>query len=111
MNVDNEVVTKPGPRTVLPRRERCLPSSTGEGAVDLAIAIIEQAAIDWMSLKYGRLGYVIARNGHSLVYRAEVESFFKSEWFEYLLSYALPDVSPSAARKALKIEEPQRRKQ
>lgn len=83
--------------------ERHYPTLEDEKRHDLCCAIIEQAVYDWISLDYGRLGYMIARNGGSLVYRAEVESFFKGKWFEYLLSYALPRLSPDTVRKELHI--------
>lgn len=89
--------------------ERVFPSLEAEKSHDLCCAIIEQAAYDWINLDYGRLGYAIARNGHSLVYRAEVESFFKSKWFEYLLGFALPDVEPTTVRRQLRIAEPEGR--
>lgn len=89
--------------------ERSFPSLEAEKSHDLCCAIIEQAVYDWMALKYGRLGYALARNGNSLIYRAEVESFFKGKWFEYLLSFALPNVEPTTVRRQLKIDEPERR--
>ena len=91
------------------RGSRSFPSLEAEKTHDLACAIIEQAVYDWMALKYGRLGYALARNGNSFIYRAEVESFFKGKWFEYLLSFALPNVEPTTVRRQLKIDEPERR--
>ena len=91
------------------REERSFPSLEAEKTHDLCCAIIEQAVYDWINLDYGRLGYCIARNGHSLVYRAEVESFFKGKWFEYLLGFALPDIEPTTVRRQLHIAEPERR--
>ena len=90
--------------------ERSFPSLEAEKTHDLACAIIEQAVYDWIALDYGRLGYALARNGSSLIYRAEVESFFKGEWFEYLLSFSLPRTEPMTVRKTLKIAEPERRR-
>lgn len=89
--------------------ERSFPSLEAEKTHDLACAIIEQAVYDWITLDYGRLGYALARNGHSLIYKAEVESFFKGAWFEYLLGFALTDIEPTTVRRQLKIAEPERR--
>lgn len=90
---------------LLSNQERRYPSLEAEKYHDLACGIIEQAVYDWICLEYGQLGYCIARNGHSLVYRAEVQSFFQSVWFEFLLSYALPNFEPTAFRKEMRIEE------
>ena len=89
--------------------ERSFPSLEAEKTHDLACAIIEQAVYDWITLGYGRLGYALARNGNSFIYRAEVEAFFKGRWFEYLLGFALPQVEPTTVRRQLKIAEPERR--
>ena len=88
--------------------ERVFPSLEAEKLHDLCCGIIEQAVYDWMTLDYGRLGYALARNGHSLIYRAEVESFFKGKWFEYLLGFALADIEPTTVRRQLHIAEPER---
>lgn len=91
--------------------EHSFPSIEAEKAHDLACAIIEQAVYDWMALDYGKLGFAPARNGNCLIYRAEVEAFFKGRWFEYLLMFCLPNVTPTEVRHELKIREPERRKQ
>ena len=88
--------------------ERSFPSIEAEKTHDLACAIIEQAVYDWMALGYGKLGLTLARNGGHYIYRAEVESFFKGKWFEYLMSFCLPSVDPAEVRKQLKIAEPER---
>lgn len=88
--------------------ERVFPSLEAEKLHDLCCGIIEQAVYDWITLDYGRLGYALARNGHSLIYRAEVESFFKGKWFEYLLGFALPEIEPTTVRRQLHITEPER---
>lgn len=88
--------------------ERVFPSLEAEKLHDLCCGIIEQAVYDWITLDYGRLGYALARNGHSLIYRAEVESFFKGKWFEYLLGFALPEIEPTTVRRQLHIAEPER---
>lgn len=90
--------------------ERSFPSIEAEKAHDLACAIIEQAVYDWMSLKYGKLAYFVTSNDHFLIKRGEVESFFQSEWFEYLMRFCLPNIDPATVRKQLKIAEPERRK-
>ena len=72
---------------------------------DLACGIIEQAVYDWIQLDYGKLGYCVARNSNSFLYRAEVKSFFQGRWFEHLLQFALPDYTPEQIRHQLKIEE------
>lgn len=89
--------------------ERTFPTLEAYHTHALACAIIEQAVYDWITLDYGRLGYALARNGHSLIYRAEVESFFKGKWFEYLLGFALADIEPTTVRRQLHIDEPERR--
>ena len=76
---------------------------------EMACCIIEQAVYDWIGLGYGRRGFIPAHYGNELVYRADVESFFKGEWFEYLLGFALPDISPTVVRRKLMIDEPERR--
>lgn len=88
--------------------ERSFPNIEAYHTHALACAIIEQAVYDWMTLEYGKLGFAPARNGNCLLYRAEVESFFKGKFFEYLLSFALPNVEPKTVRKELKIGEPER---
>lgn len=89
--------------------DRSFPSIEAEKTHDLACAIIEQAVYDWMTLDYGKLGFAPARNGNCLIYRAEVEAFFKGLWFEYLLGFCLPQLSPQEVRRELKIPEPERR--
>lgn len=69
----------------------------------LACAIIEQAVYDWVALDYGWWDRVPVRN--YMVFAQEVREFFQSPWFEYLLSFALPDVEPETVRKRLKIPE------
>ena len=73
---------------------------------DLACAIIAQAVLDWIALDYGRLGYSSTNSGHTVIYRAEVESFFKSKWFEDLLSIALPYIDAHTVWNKLRIEPP-----
>ena len=90
--------------------ERSFPSLEAYHDHAIACAIIEQAVYDWMALDYGELGFAPARNGNTLLYRAEVESFFKGAWFEYLLGFALPNVEPRTVRRQLHISEPERRK-
>lgn len=91
--------------------ERSFPNLEAYHTHALACAIIEQAVWDWIALDYGRRGYCMAHSGgNSLVYRAEVESFFKGRWFEYLLSFALPQIEPRTVRKELRIEEPDERR-
>ncbi len=87
-----------------PSGEKHYPTIQDERRHDLACAIIEQAVYDWIGLDYGRLGYMVARNSNSLVYRAEVKAFFKGKWFETLLSYALPDFTPADFRREMRIE-------
>lgn len=90
--------------------ERTFPNLEAYHTHALACAIIEQAVYDWIALDYGNLGFAPARSGgDTLMYRAEVEIFFKSKWFEYLLSFALPNVEPKTVRKQLNIAEPERR--
>lgn len=88
--------------------QRSFPSLEAEKTHDLACAIIEQAVYDWMTLEYGKLGFAPARNGNCLIYRAEVDAFFKSKWFEYLMGFCLPNLDPAEVRRHLKISEPER---
>ena len=90
--------------------EKTYPSLEAEKMHELACAVIEQAVYDWIALDYGKRGYIVGRDGNSLVYRAEVKSFFQGAWCEFLLAYALPEFSPQALRKELQIEEPQKRR-
>jgi hypothetical protein len=72
-------------------------------------AIIEQAVWDWRSLDLGERPFSITNPGHEIVYRAPLEAFFKSDWFERLLEQALPDIEPETVRAQLRIPEPKRR--
>lgn len=80
------------------------------GAVELAAAIIERAVIDWQTLDYGKLKRAMGKQDNNFVYAKEVEAFFHSQWFEYLLSLTLPLRTPQEVREALKIREPRRKK-
>lgn len=75
---------------------------------DLMCAIVEQAVWDWRSLDLGEKPFAVINPGHDIVYRAPLENFFKSEWFERLLEQALPEMEPQIVRKHLHIPEPQR---
>lgn len=90
------------------KSERSFASAKDEACYNLACAVIEQAVIDWILLDYGKFG--VSRGNAQYIFRAEVESFFKSEWFDELLSYALPQYTPQEIREQLHIAEPERRK-
>lgn len=75
---------------------------------DLMCAIVEQAVWDWRSLDLGDKPFAVINPGHDIVYRAPLENFFKSEWFERLLEQALPEIEPQIVRKHLHIPEPKR---
>lgn len=75
---------------------------------DLMCAIVEQAVWDWRSLDLGDKPFAVISPGHDIVYRAPLENFFKSEWFERLLEQALPEIEPQIVRKHLHIPEPKR---
>lgn len=75
---------------------------------DLMCAIVEQAVWDWRSLDLGEKPFAVINPGHDIVYRAPLENFFKSEWFERLLEQALPEIEPQIVRKHLHIPEPKR---
>ena len=83
--------------------ERSFPNIEAYHTHALACAIIEQAVYDWVALDYGWWDRVPVRN--YMVFSQEVREFFQSAWFEYLLSFALPDVEPETVRKRLKIPE------
>lgn len=89
------------------KHSRSFASTKDEGYYNLACAILEQAAIDWTLLDYGNFG--VTRANTQYLFRADVESFFKSEWFEELLSYALPQYTPQEIRAHFHIQEPERR--
>lgn len=74
----------------------------------LVCAIIEQAVYDWQSTDYGKVQYRLGRNSNALLFSKEVEKFFQSKWFEYLLGFALPQYTPEYIRKHLRIAEPER---
>ena len=76
---------------------------------DLMCAIVEQAVWDWRSLDLGKKPFAVTNPGHDIVYRAPLENFFKSDWFERLLEQALPNIEPETVRKHLHIPEPERR--
>lgn len=83
--------------------ERKFPSLEDEKAHDLACAIIEQAVYDWAALRYGKLAYFVTSNDHFLVKRSEVEAFFMSDWFEFLLAFAIPNLDPNECRRVLNV--------
>ena len=86
-------------------RERSFPNLQSEYDTSLCCVIIEQAVLDWIRLDYGRLGRMSGEGGSHYIYRAEVEAFFHSQWFETLLLFALPDYTPEDIRAALNIPE------
>ena len=86
------------------KSERAYPNDQAKDDTEIACLIIEQAVKDWMALDYGCYGSV--RDKSMVIYRAEVLSFFRSPWFEFLLSYALPQFTPQEIRAKLKIAEP-----
>ena len=94
--------------TPKPANERSFASVKDEAYYNLACAIIEQSVIDWVLLDYGNFG--VTRANSQYLFRADVESFFKSKWFEELLSCALPQYTPQEIREQLHIAEPERRK-
>ena len=94
--------------TPKPANERSFASVKDEAYYNLSCAIIEQSVIDWVLLDYGNFG--VTRANSQYLFRADVESFFKSKWFEELLSCALPQYTPQEIRAQLHIEEPERRK-
>lgn len=89
---------------------RVYDSQLDEAAVSIACAIIEQAVIDWKELDYGKMNRCMGKCDLTYIYADEVEAFFKSKWFEYLLSLTIPQHTPEEFRKILKIPEPRRRK-
>lgn len=83
--------------------ERSFPNLEAYHTHALACAIIEQAVYDWIALDYGWWDRVPVRS--DMVFSVELRQFFQSPWFEYLLSFALPDIEPETVRKRLKIPE------
>lgn len=81
-----------------------------EASVELASAIIEQAVLDWKALEYGKMHRCFGKTDNVFIYSDEVEAFFKSKWFEHLLSFALPQYTPEEIRATLKIKEPRRKR-
>ena len=82
--------------------KRVDPDNETKKYINLACGIIQQAVEDWQYLQFGQLDkatYLTA-----VIRYDEILNFFHSEWFEFLLSYALPDVTPDDVRTALKIK-------
>lgn len=88
--------------------ERSFKNSTDECYYNLVCGVLEQAVLDWQALGYGREGY--RRLNSEYIYRAEVQSFLQSEWFDELLSFALPQYTPQEIREVLDVPESERRK-
>ena len=89
--------------------ERSYQSPADSHYHDLVCAIIKQAVWDWRSLELGKKPFAVIAPGHDIIYRAPLENFFKSDWFERLLEQALPEVEPKTVRQRLHISEPDRR--
>ena len=88
--------------------ERSFKNSTDECYYNLICGVLEQAVLDWQALDYGRYG--VSRLNSEYIYRAEVQSFLQSEWFDELLSFALPQYTPQEIREVLDVPESERRK-
>jgi len=88
--------------------ERSFKNSTDECYYNLICGILEQAVLDWLVLDHGR--YEFHRLNSEYVYKAEVQSFLQSEWFDELLSFALPQYTPQEIREVLDVPESERRK-
>lgn len=89
------------------KNTRSFASARNEAYYNLVCGILEQAFLDWRALEMGDLTALHIDAGY--IYRAEVEDFLMSEWFDELLSYALPQYTPQEIREALKVREPERR--
>lgn len=85
--------------------ERSFPSHEAMCTHALACAIIEQAVYDWIALDYGYWDRVKVKN--DMVFNIQTRKFFQSKWFEYLLSFALPEIEPETVRRQLRIPEPE----
>ena len=90
------------------RVERSFKDPLDECYYNLICGILEQAVLDWQTLDYGRYG--VGRLNTEYIYRAEVQSFLQSEWFDELLSFALPQYTPQEIREVLDVPESERRK-
>lgn len=88
--------------------ERSFKNSTDECYHNLICGILEQAVLDWLALDHGR--YEFHRLNSEYIYKAEVQSFLQSEWFDELLSFALPQYTPQEIREVLDVPESERRK-
>ena len=87
--------------------ERCIgkrpdPDNETQVFIDIASAIIQQAVEDWQYLEYGKIDK--AKYLSQPVRYDELLNFFNSDWFEFLLSYALPGYTADDIRTALKIK-------
>ena len=82
--------------------KRIDPDDETQKYINFACGIIQQAVEDWQYLQYGEIDKAIYLT--AVIRYDELLNFFHSEWFEYLLSFALPDVTPDDVRTALKIK-------
>ena len=82
--------------------KRADPDDETQIYVNIASAIIQQAVEDWRYLQES--GEDKTRYLSQLIDRGELLNFFYSDWFEFLLSYALPQFTPEDIFTALKIK-------
>ena len=82
--------------------KRADPDNETQIYIDIASAIIQQAVEDWKYLQAA--GEEKTRYLSQPIDRGELLNFFYSEWFEFLLSYALPGYTAEDIRAALKIK-------
>ena len=71
--------------------------------LNLSCAVILQALEDWNFLDQGE--EVRLRLDCNMVYTIEVENFFLGKWFEFLLSYTLPNIPADVVREKLNCTE------
>lgn len=82
--------------------KRADPDDETQIYVNIASAIIQQAVEDWRYLQES--GEDKTRYLSQPIDRGELLNFFYSDWFEFLLSYALPGYTPEDIRAALQIK-------
>ena len=82
--------------------KRIDPDDDTQKAINIACGIIQQAVEDWQYLQYGQIED--ARYLTQKIRYDELINFFRSPWFEFLLSYALPDYTIEDILTALKVK-------
>lgn len=83
-------------------KDRTFKSEYDRWLHDIACLTLERAVRDWKELNYGELESFYSME-HTTVYRSELVRFFRSRWFERLLSMTT-NYPPDVIRKELKLD-------